>query len=157
MIFKPLTKKPIILSKRIGLSLLEFIMGIKKYIALFLLVPVFGTFAQMPEVDDFCSRAHQIPISKSDKNLSYTSFDNYDVTFYHLNLLAESTSNYLEGEVKVVGRAINTNMDTLVLELTNQLKVEKVYLGEASLDFEHKQDILKIFFRRILRSMSYLM
>jgi aminopeptidase N len=147
MIFKPLTKKPIILSKRIGLSLLEFIMGIKKYIALFLLVPVFGTFAQMPEVDDFCSWARQIPISKSDKNLSYTSFDNYDVTFYHLNLLAESTSNYLEGEVKVVGRAINTNMDTLVLELTNQLKVEKVYLGEASLDFEHKQDILKIFFQ----------
>lgn len=101
---------------------------------------------QIPKPEEFCSHAKAINIEKRESQVDYNLFDVYDVIFYHLNLNAESNTTYLSGSVRIMGRALETNFDTLVLELADELEVESVSGKTKALSFNHQNDQLKIIF-----------
>lgn len=101
---------------------------------------------QVPDPKDFCSHANFKTIEKRIAKVDYKNQDEYDVTFYHLNLNAESTSTFLSGTVHIHAKSLLSPIDTLVLELSNVFEVASIDLNQKSQNFIHKDETLFVIF-----------
>jgi aminopeptidase N len=68
--------------------------------------------------------------------------NNYDVTFYFLDLEVNNTSIDLSGCVTVQAVLVNPETDTLVLELIDEVTVDSVLLDGDNLPFSHSDDFV---------------
>jgi len=68
----------------------------------------------------------------------------YDVKFYGLDLQVDPATTFLDGSVRILAEVTATSMSYFVLELTNELSVSTVELGDEFLAFSHHNQILEI-------------
>jgi len=68
----------------------------------------------------------------------------YDVKFYALDLQVDPANTFLDGSVRILAEVTAPAMSYFVLELTNELFVSTVELGDEILSFSHHNQVLEI-------------
>ncbi|MFA3782357.1 M1 family aminopeptidase [Melioribacteraceae bacterium 4301-Me] len=82
--------------------------------------------------------------------LNYPGDSNIDVTYYKLDLRLSFQPNFLNGVVTVKARAVNNGVDSIFLDLKNNMVVSSVKSGNENLAFNQTSDNkLNIRFNRI--------
>ncbi len=61
----------------------------------------------------------------------------YDVSYYKLDLEVTNTSTYIEGWVTIKANVVGNPLDTFVVELTDSLTVDSVYIDNINHSFSH--------------------
>ncbi len=70
--------------------------------------------------------------------------DNYDVTFYHLDIALEENTVDIEGNVKIQAEIVEDNTEVFVLQLVNELNIDSTIVNGENLDFTHTNDEIQI-------------
>ncbi|NTV84792.1 MAG: M1 family metallopeptidase, partial [Bacteroidales bacterium] len=124
----------------------------KKYIfTLFLIFSAVMTIGQynvppFPE-EDYC---HHIKSCENQLKTYYSPvstnafLDEYDVSFYFLNLEIENNTTYLEGNVTMKAKSVVTALDTVAIELISGMSVDTVYVNGQQRSFQHTNDLITI-------------
>ncbi len=117
----------------------------KKNILLLLLTGlVFNVNAQIFE--NACSRL------KSKNKLTTTfaktsqaeDFNKYDITYVKLDLSLDNLSTYMEGNVSITAKALETDFSSMLLELVDPFSVDSVFFNDAKQSYTHNDDLLTI-------------
>jgi aminopeptidase N len=101
----------------------------------FSVFPAFTQFNVLPGFDeDYC---HHIR-SCSDRQKSYYSpivldelMENYDVTFYFLDLAVENNSVYIDGKVTIKAVSLVQSLDTFAFELYSGLDINSIHINDV--------------------------
>ncbi|MGC9331108.1 MAG: M1 family aminopeptidase [Bacteroidales bacterium] len=72
------------------------------------------------------------------------SYDDYDVTFYFLDLIMNNESIDVEGTVRIDFETISPGITEIVLDLDNQLNVAEVRLDNTSVSYTHEDNAITI-------------
>ncbi len=84
-------------------------------------------------------------LPKSPAGYKYnTDMDNYDITYYGLDLEATISNNFISGSVIVKARAKSEPMSKFVIQLINQFSVSSVQLNGVSVPFSHLADEISV-------------
>ncbi|MBU0764329.1 MAG: T9SS type A sorting domain-containing protein [Bacteroidetes bacterium] len=83
-------------------------------------------------------------VYKSIHEPAHPLLDNYDITFYHIDLTATNSSTYIEGNVTVCARVQATELDTFVIELHNALNVDSILFNGAVISYDHLNNLVLI-------------
>jgi aminopeptidase N len=124
----------------------------KKYLLLVILIysaeMIVGqyNFPIMPE-DDYCHH-----LKSCERQIKYyyaplTSsvlLDNYDVTFYFLDLNVENNTVDLSGNITIKAKSIVEALDTIAFELINAMTVDTVFVNGFQSSFQHNNDLITI-------------
>jgi aminopeptidase N len=117
----------------------------KKIIFLLCLLPIFA-FSQKVchSVDD-----HQFHSPNCNHVLQKTEvkndlMHNYDVCFYGLDIAVTNENDYVSGNTTIKAKVVDQPLSTFVIELINQLNVEKVLFNNEEVAFTHGNDELSI-------------
>ncbi len=70
--------------------------------------------------------------------------DNYDIKYFKTDISVGVDSNYIKGNVEIMSIA-NTNIDTLVFELSDTMHVDSVLINNSIRLFTHQDFNIKIF------------
>jgi aminopeptidase N len=71
--------------------------------------------------------------------------EKYDVTFYFIDLEVTNQSTFIKGSSTLHARRIAEDIDTFVVELSQRLRVDSLFLQEKKQNsFFHENDLLKI-------------
>ncbi len=84
---------------------------------------------------------HQLAFSGY-KQLSM--LNNYDVSFYFLDIALERTSTYVSGNVQINSTVVSASLDTFAVELIDELNVDSVFINGLELSFQHINDHILI-------------
>ena len=68
----------------------------------------------------------------------------YDVKFYGLDLDVNPATTFINGSARILAEVVVSQMDEMVLELTNELTVSQVIVNGESLSFTHENQNLII-------------
>jgi aminopeptidase N len=86
-----------------------------------------------------------------DEKVTYSTFksnnpllDNYDVKFYKIDLSVTNTSKYIIGSGTMMGRVVNNDMSTLVIDLNNSITIDSVVVNGTTLSYSHSNDEILI-------------
>ncbi len=77
-------------------------------------------------------------------NINERSYDDYDVTFYFLDLIMDNESVDVEGTARIDLTVTNPGLSSIDLDLADELNVNGVELNGSPTSFDHDQDILNI-------------
>ena len=114
--------------------------------ATILLFGINKSFAQLPDPKDFCShftaKEHH---SSRQAFLYYDDYDAYDISFYYINLWAETDNSFINGFVEIKAQSLDNNLDTLYLELSKQLQVDSILFNEMMVPFTHTENDILFF------------
>ncbi len=92
-----------------------------------------------------CADAKMLMTERPAREPFSVASTNIDITYYHLQLTVNFTTNTLSGVVRVVGKVVNSPMSVLVLDLKNNMSVTAVsQVGGGALGFSHPGDALNI-------------
>jgi len=70
--------------------------------------------------------------------------DNYDVTFYHLDIELEENTVDIAGNVKIHAQIVEDGTEEFVLQLVNELNVDSTIVNGENLPFTHSNDEIHI-------------
>jgi aminopeptidase N len=70
----------------------------------------------------------------------------YDVLHYHLDVALENDTSLISGRVDMLFRVMGSTMDTLAVELIQQMQVDSIKVNGISRPFAHSGDTLMVFF-----------
>jgi aminopeptidase N len=70
--------------------------------------------------------------------------DNYDVTFYKLDLAADNNSIHLSGNVTILATVVSASLDTFVMELNPDYTVDSIRINSSRPPFLFHDDDLKV-------------
>ena len=111
-------------------------------IQIILTVSLIGQEYVMPEYEHFCSRKM--------KQKYHSSFSleldqspllhNYDVKFYFLDLAVENDTTYLSGQVTINALVVVNELDTIVLELDDELQIDQIFVNDVEQSVIHNND-----------------
>jgi len=104
----------------------------KKYFILFLIFLLIDTISYAQDGGDYCSEGKIKSFSRLSKlsSVQYPGDSNIDVTYYKLNLsLTYGKPGNIYGIVTVDAKATQNQLDTLFLDIVNQLSVTSVKLN----------------------------
>ncbi|MBN2523809.1 MAG: T9SS type A sorting domain-containing protein [Bacteroidales bacterium] len=73
----------------------------------------------------------------------YKMLESYDVKFYFLDLEVNNLSVNLQGKVEVLVELVESDIDTLALELNQEATVDSVFIGITKVAFVHSDDFLR--------------
>jgi aminopeptidase N len=74
----------------------------------------------------------------------YTSQENYDITFYHIDIKVSDTSTYISATATITAKILYTQ-DSLIFNLGNQLVVSKVKINGLLASFSQNDEKLIIY------------
>ncbi len=74
----------------------------------------------------------------------YPGDSSYDIIYYKLNLTISYSPNYLTGQVTVLAKAVVDNLESVFLDLSDNLIVDSVVSEESSLSFNHSENKIDI-------------
>ena len=100
--------------------------------------------AQLPHAEEFCSHAKSSSLKDRTSNFNYKAHQTYDIRFYHLNLWVETENTDINGEVLIKAQSLEDKLDTIFLELTNNLGIQSVFINQTEAEFNHIDDIVEI-------------
>lgn len=103
-----------------------------------------SSLAQLPNPESFCSHAKSSIENSRQASVDYAYHDLYDVHFYHLNIWAETENTFLRGMTKIQAQTI-TELDTVYLEFTKNLRVDSVLVNNKKCSFTHTSDDILFF------------
>lgn len=75
---------------------------------------------------------------------SHPGLHKYDVKFYWIDLQVTDTSTYLEGNTRILIQLLESNMDTVILELVDELSIDSIECEDQNLEFTHQNDLIHI-------------
>ncbi len=71
--------------------------------------------------------------------------DNYDVSFYFIDLEVSNQTNFIRGSATVNARRISEHLDTFAIELDANLEIDSVFIqNKKAGNFERDGDVVKI-------------
>ena len=112
-------------------------------LALFLIMGQVS-FAQLPDPTTLCSHSKTSKEKTRQAKIDYSQFDEFDVSFYKLDIHLETENTFIEGYVDIYAQAIS-EIDTLYLELSHVLSVDSVFINDKKVNFIHNSDdIIKV-------------
>lgn len=116
----------------------------KVYITLFICT-LFSlySYAQQVNPDQFKQRGISTPLQV--KQVSNSSLNDYDVSYYKLDLNVSDASTYISGNTEIIAKATSAVLDTIVLELDNPMNVDSVLLDSVSVGFLHQNNLLYVY------------
>ncbi len=97
---------------------------------------------QFPELNHYCSKsrlAFKALTGSKDIEQSHLLFQ-YDVKFYHLDLQVENNAVDISGNVTIKAKVVNTQIDTFVFELVDELIVDEILFNGVSKSFERNNN-----------------
>lgn len=98
----------------------------------------------VPKFEAFkCSRAKKNVNKNKLFDKQNQLLNNYDVTFYHLDLEATNESTNIGGNVKIYAKVLQT-IDTLVFELSDSLQIDSLTINNISCTFIHANNEILI-------------
>ncbi len=62
-------------------------------------------------------------------------YQDTDITFYGIDLTAETDDTFLQGAVEIRGKRLDLTQDTLFLDMHHQLQVDSICIANQSLVF----------------------
>jgi aminopeptidase N len=105
----------------------------------FSVIPAFTQFNVLPGFDeDYC---HHIKACSNTQKSYYTPFalnslmEDYDVTFYFLDVAVENNSVYIDGTVTIKAISLVNSLDTFAFELYSGLDINSVYVNDIVQSF----------------------
>ncbi|MFC2113662.1 M1 family aminopeptidase [Bacteroidota bacterium] len=112
------------------------LLGIPIQVALFL-----TAFAQIPVSEDLFYEHPAELFRKAEKSLTSLNsnplLNDYDIKFYGLDIEADNNSDQIQGNVTILARVQNNPLSTMVVELYNSLKVDRVLVNGEEKQFSH--------------------
>lgn len=93
---------------------------------------------------------HKCSHHVADPQLSFERFDrpawydDYNVTFFHLDIAVENNSTFVSGDVTTHSVVLRETLDTLKFELIDQMIVESVTVNGISESFNHEDDVVSV-------------
>jgi len=106
----------------------------RRRILVFLFIPTFiFAFGQEKDFSDWKGEFLQgkKTLYSSRAKANYIALDDYDVTFYFLDLEANNTSTTISGNVTIGATAVVSSPQTLVFELNDNLIIDSVLVNEV--------------------------
>jgi aminopeptidase N len=70
--------------------------------------------------------------------------ENYDVTFYWLDLQVSDSSTYITGNVTIMLKALGQPLEQVVLDFADLLHADSVFVDQQKTDYIHEKNELKI-------------
>jgi len=128
------------------------------FIAVLILLSLFlgnSMYGQLPLPEDFCSKAKKDGHSKRTASIDYANYDAYDVHFYHLNLWVETDDTFIKGKVLIHAQSISNALDTIYLELSNELEIQQVLLNDQEVNFQHNEGLISILSPQIIENEEF--
>lgn len=92
-------------------------------------------------------KAKQIEKDRSQKALS--NWQEYDISFYSIDVEIFHTTQTIEGVVGIFGRINAGSLDSIVVDLTYNMVVDSVFNSSGNLTFVHNADLLTINLERL--------
>lgn len=80
---------------------------------------------------------------RESQNFSNIKFNNFKITQLQANWSLDPRVNYIDGNVKFIV-VYNTNTDTLIFELKNNMIVDSIFVGSHKNNFNHLSDNIEI-------------
>ncbi|GAB4328490.1 MAG: M1 family aminopeptidase [Bacteroidales bacterium] len=120
---------------------------VQKLIALLLIIhysTAFGQSGAMPYTDPPESRTGGIWKMFENNHEAESLTNNYDVTFYYLDLNVSDTSTWISGFTEVRATALYP-ADTFALELVDTLMVDSVHFNNTPVPYQHQSALLQVF------------
>ncbi len=125
---------------------LPSVKGMKWYIVIFYVL--FSSLTGMSQTDDLLSPAMECSSSKirNHQKIQRSTIkqspllNQYDVSFYHLNLQVEDTTTYLSGNVIIKARTMVSSMNTFVFELIDEMIIDSILVNGLKQSFIHTAD-----------------
>lgn len=71
--------------------------------------------------------------------------EDYDVTFYFLDIEADNFSVAIHANVEMKARSLTSALSTVVVDLSSYLTVDSVFVNNVKSDFTHENDAVAIF------------
>jgi len=110
--------------------------------SMLLLLLVKYAFSQ-EAVEMECSGEKNFSLSRAETHVRHPLLERYDVTYYLLDLAVNDTSTFIEGSVSVTGKVTVGVMDSLVLELSDELLVDSIQINMVNVEaFIHHNELL---------------
>lgn len=97
------------------------------------------SYAQLPDPVALCSHSKVSKEKTRQAKIDYSQFDEFDVSFYKLDIHVETENTFIEGYVDIYAQAIS-EIDTLYLELSHVLSVDSVFINDKKVNFFHNSD-----------------
>jgi aminopeptidase N len=66
----------------------------------------------------------------------------YDIKFYFLDLKINNTSINFEGNVKILAELVNPDVDSVAVELIQEITLDSVWLDGEKTNFTHSNDVI---------------
>ena len=101
-------------------------------------------YSQEPEPFK-CSGYGLLNQERSSTYIRHPLQNSFDVKYYFINLAVSDTSTYIEGSCSIGMDILQTGLDTIILELSNDLVVDSIYFdGQAIPSWHHYYDLVAI-------------
>ena len=71
--------------------------------------------------------------------------EDYDVTFYFLDIEADNTSIAIHANVEMKARSLTSVLSTIIVDLSSYLTVDSAFVNNVKADFTHENDEVAIF------------
>jgi aminopeptidase N len=125
----------------VGIDRISLIMKYTGFIALLLNIHCYS-FSQVYEhkLPESTLRQHQSKMAYHSQSVYNELMENYDVTFYKLDLSAGNSSAYIEGSTTVNAIVRNQNLDTFAIELYSEYTVDSVLINDIKHGFIRTAD-----------------
>ncbi len=103
-----------------------------------------GVFSQ-ETIEMKCSGEQGFVRARTDAYVRHPLLELYDVTHYLIDLAVNDTSTYIEGSVSVTAEVTAHGMDSLVLELSDELVVDSLQINDVAVtSYIHRDELLII-------------
>jgi aminopeptidase N len=86
------------------------------------------------------SKIQQAELLKQKNIIQNPLLFDYDVRFYHLDLVVSDTTTYIEGNVEILARVVAEQLDTFVFELIHTMHIDSVLMDGSPSEFIHETD-----------------
>ena len=119
---------------------------LKRFIIYFLLLNILFPLHILPQSFHSSLRKNEnIPFPTGTAPGYSQHEEKYDVSFYHIDLEVTNQSTFIRGFTTVNAHRIAADIDTFVLELSQKISVDSIFLlGKKQMFFSHEKNLLKI-------------
>ena len=80
----------------------------------------------------------------SEDNNTIEKLNAYDVKFYKLDLEVNNLSEYIKGSVTILAEIVSSEVDTILVELTDSALVDSILINDQPVAFNHSENLINI-------------
>ncbi len=74
----------------------------------------------------------------------YNWYNDYDISFYKIDLTASDTSRYIEGNASILSKSTINKLDTFIFELGQHLAIDSILFDAKKVSYNRAGDLVKV-------------